>query len=749
MKRILLSLSAFALITSCAMWSSGRYPSSMVKIEKEYKGKKFFYEYENPRKKLTAINLLGKHKLVTFALWVRNNPIPLFDELRTNSPFFEVEEFPEMRKHLSSKHRPTRLKKLDHIDELMSTGNRNKGFEAMPMVVASLDEDVREILDNPKIFSVRLYRKKMDASVGKFMLSRDGTKINKEKKWMRDMLSPKDLPKVKEMIARLTKQAIKEGNVNGRLDVVNAVARKVPLQLTGEYFGFPGPDLRTLYRWSRDTQYSFFHNAINKEPYEKQAIQSGQEMQKWLKKYLVKMRSSGKYKTKKFKDTILARLIKKHNVSDEDLLRMWDGRIVTNVIGTLVGGVETTQAAIVQVMEFFFENPELMEKIQDAARDNDDELVSRYVWEALRFRPVNPFVIRYAEKDYTLGKGTSREYSVKKDQIVLVATHSAMFDESKVKEPYSFRLDRDGPNVPGSPYFHFGYGHHKCLGDYIAEIEVSEIVKQLVLLPGVRGVNSSMGKIGHHDNIGALRKLEDKKSSPFPESFLIEFDRPTEKGTLTIADPRFAFEDYLMDYDRRFFRACLSKERWVNLWKNIRKSRQITDAQDLFLCRLPVAFHDCMGRNKKRKFNGYIKNYPSCKKHLNKMEKFFYATEVLGAPLDLSNLPKVGSKVVNSGFEFEEDLKFYDRANYRQTFINPATEFAMPRKEDKSTKKIIFYPRIDLKLRKCLAKKVIREKKGRYEAYQLCSYDPQLKLDDRTDMYFKDIWLEEGENKFK
>lgn len=562
---------------------------------------------------------------------------------------------------------------------------------------------------------------------------------------MRSMLKREDQPHIREMVRDLTLKSITEGNVNGRLDLVNAIARKVPLELSRDYFGFPGPDMRSMYRWSRDTQYSFFHNATNKEIYDQKANLAGIEMHDYLKKYIKDKRENKSYLNE---DTVLARLLKS-DVPEGDMLDLYDGKVRTNIMGTLVGGVETTQAAIVQAIDFFLENPEILAKAQSAAFADDDALLDKYVWEALRFRPVNPFVLRLAEKDYVLGKGTSREYHVKKGQVLLVGTQSAMFDEARVKSPKSFRLDRGGVNDPESIYYHFGYGHHKCLGDYIAQIEVPEVIKHILKLPGLRRATGKPGLIGNHDNIGALEKIEDKEPSPFPESFIVDFDESTEKGQLSVADPRFIFEDYLMDYNRAFFRKCLSnyssqstmKNMFSAIPKNLKRRKDFSDAEDLLVCRLPQEFHQCIGGVKG---NNYVGLFSQCKKHLSPNEEFFFRTEILGEPLDISKIPNPKTTIVNSGNVYEEDLKFYDRADYRQTFMNPVAAKSFPVSDQHSAEQILFYARIDLAFRKCLGPKVIIKKMSRTQAFETCMKDPSIRLDSRTEKYYRKIILEDG-----
>ena len=57
---------------------------------------------------------------------------------------------------------------------------------------------------------------------------------------------------------------------------------------------------------------------------------------------------------------------------------------------------------------------------------------------------------------------------------------------------------------------HFGYGHHECIGKYIGLVQIPEVVKRVILRPGVRLIPAPEGKI-------------DFKGGPFPESFVISY----------------------------------------------------------------------------------------------------------------------------------------------------------------------------------------------------------------------------------
>jgi cytochrome P450 len=199
------------------------------------------------------------------------------------------------------------------------------------------------------------------------------------------------------------------------------------------------------------------------------------------------------------RDDILSRLLKS---TFPDAIGFDDDRIATNIMSTLVGGGETTSQAIVQILDQLFQRPTDLAEATCAAKADDDALLYSYCWEALRFNPVNPFVIRRYSKDYRIASGTLRAVTIRAGKIVLVSTRSAMRGGRELPAAGSFAIDR-----PPHHYMHLGYGMHTCLGDHVSRVQVPEIVKRLLKLPGVRPT----GPI-------------DFKGGAFPESYVLEFD---------------------------------------------------------------------------------------------------------------------------------------------------------------------------------------------------------------------------------
>lgn len=359
--------------------------------------------------------------------------------------------------------------------------------------------DVVETLSHHEVFTVQPYRPKMDPSVGPFMLARDGTVYNqRDKGIMRALIQQSDMPGVREKVAALAADAIRAGAADGRLELVSQVTRRVPVELTGAYFGFPGPDPATMMDWSRATQHDMFHNAQNDEAVHQTNVRAGAEMKEYLEAFLPEQKRRAE--TDPALDDVVSRLLR---LSLPESIGFDFERVMTNTMGLLVGGVETTSAAIVQALDQLLRRPEEMARALAAAEAGDEAQFDRIFWEALRFNPINPFVARICVADYRVAAGSERQATIPAGTLVLISTASAMLDENELAEPERFRSDR-----PPYHYLHLGHGNHRCLGDQVSLVQAPEIARQ-ILLAGYR--QRAEGAAGQLDFMGG----------PFPESFTL------------------------------------------------------------------------------------------------------------------------------------------------------------------------------------------------------------------------------------
>lgn len=386
----------------------------------------------------------------------------------------------------------------NHPDKLFATLRKVSPILKTPNgYIITLFDDVQEALTRNDVFTVAPYAPKMDPSVGPYMLARDDSEINyRDKAMMRVVLRMDDLPEVRKMVAKYTNEALDKAK--GTIEVVSQISRRSPIRLTQDYFGFNASE-KELFKWSYCTQSDMFHNFTNDATVHKNNVQSGKEMKEFLSKEIVNHRKQIQ-KDPKLDDSF-SRLIK---ISDSSKATGFDDeRIIANIMGLLVGGIETTSQAIVQVLDLFIRVfPKKMAEAKKYAKEGNNEKFDAYVWEALRFNPINPFVARLSSQDYTLAAGTARATKIPKGSVALISTRSAMRDEKQVPDADSFKTDR-----PNYHYMHLGFGAHECLGKYIGMVEITEIVKQILL----------------RNDINAASVPEFTNGSPFPEKYILTY----------------------------------------------------------------------------------------------------------------------------------------------------------------------------------------------------------------------------------
>lgn len=379
-------------------------------------------------------------------------------------------------------------------------------------------EDVVEVLGLPEVFTVAPYKPKM----GDYLMTHDDDAVHyRDKAIMQSMLNRDDLPRVREMIARIGKEIL--DHAGNQIELVNQFCRMVPVTLVQDFFGFDGVDKKDLIEWSYWNQVDTFHN----QPFQlipkaksDEIIAKHEEASKKIGEYLIMLiarktiavkaeranlllrawyllvklwhRLMGQ-KTGHSTDDIVTRMLK---VSYPDEIGFPIQRLGLNTAGLLVGAVETTSQAVAQIIQELFSRPDILAQAKSAARESNTDPFDGIVWEAARFAPIFPYLFRQAANAYTLGKGTDYATVVTAGDYILPLTHSAMFDPRKFEDP-----DRFVPTRPWFHHFHFGLGLHECLGKYIAMVMVPEMVRQVLLR-----------------EVQPLSKI-DYKDGPFPEEY--------------------------------------------------------------------------------------------------------------------------------------------------------------------------------------------------------------------------------------
>jgi cytochrome P450 len=317
--------------------------------------------------------------------------------------------------------------------------------------------------------------------IGPFVLSQDITpRYDHDISVMRLVVRREDLPRVKDIVSRHAADIVGElFRSGGPADIVQTLTRKVPVRLADEYYGFSAPQDEQMMAWARACFREFFDNILDRPEMRAPAVAAGAEMRTRLDALLAKRRAWDSAQ----KDDVMGRLLRLQSAGD--VAGLDDDGVRRTLAGLVIGMVETTSQAAVQALLALFSKPDALARAVAAANADDDDALARLVFEALRFLPINPMVVRVVKQDYLLAAGEPHQMLIPKGAVVFALTWSAMFDPRVLDAPQEFRPDR-----PDSHYLHFATGQHACYGRYISRIQIPQILKPLLKLKGLRAAGA-------------------------------------------------------------------------------------------------------------------------------------------------------------------------------------------------------------------------------------------------------------------
>jgi Dyp-type peroxidase family len=360
-------------------------------------------------------------------------------------------------------------------------------FVSDKLATISKYDDVVEVLGNEECFSVvDIYADKMKETTGIFVLGMDQTETyQREINWMRAAVKREDIARLHDLALKVTQEQIAAAKPAGKIDLVTSLSRLIPTLIVGEYFGAPGPDIATTQHWMRAIFREIFLDLGNDPTFHKAAVTAGAELQAYLMS-VITQRVSQRNAGETLPDDFLSRLVILQ-ATDAELTNETISRLVG---GTIVGTVPTNNKAIAQALNELIDRPAGLALTREAAATGNTDLLTKCVFEALRFNPQNPLLLRHCTKDCEIAAGTSRAKVVRKGSLVVVGTESAMFDADKFPQPQEFLVDR-----PLADYIHFGSGMHTCFGKHIGTMLWPTVLSQVVQLNNLARAEGKEGTI--------------------------------------------------------------------------------------------------------------------------------------------------------------------------------------------------------------------------------------------------------------
>lgn len=370
---------------------------------------------------------------------------------------------------------------------------------------------------------------------GPFLMTVDWSEQHQRERELLQSVVKRDVDPqtIKKIVAEECNERI--AAADGRIDMVADLAEPVVVRIAADYFGVPPlqGDKRRMARATRNLAGIIMVNPpAGSQPW----IDSRDDMieltQLLLEEIAVAKSTIVSHQGNR-PDNLLTRLAAllgaraKPSWFDEDWVRRYLTGLVATGLATVVRGTAHTVDQLLAHPEALREAQKLAvaldraeayeQSIGNTASEGDrksaaqrvkqsHDALAQYVYEALRFRPMLPLLVRDAPREAVIANGTKRARVVPSGARILAGPLAAMFDPDVFPQPSRF-----DPKRPIESYIHFGDGARRCFGEYVARNAVMEMVRALLRLPDLARASGNGGRVRYE--------------GPAPCSFVLTFNK--------------------------------------------------------------------------------------------------------------------------------------------------------------------------------------------------------------------------------
>jgi cytochrome P450 len=343
---------------------------------------------------------------------------------------------------------------LDHIDFIFRL---LRNLWPIPVIgdfaLVTRFDDVEEVMSLSQVF-VNPYNQKLDVIMDGhpfFLGMSNSEEYTRDTTNMRMVVRRTDIESTLIPATLVSAQSI-VATRSGQVEIVDLV-RTVTFNVLCDYFGTPGPADADLRVWATRLFEFQFADQANDPALRAEVDVYAPALRNHIDSLLAAR------KLAPLKDDVLGRCLDLQRLG---LPGMDDATIRTNLVGFIVGGLPQPPMVAPQAMEQLLRRPEALAQAHRAADRNDDQTLAALIFEAMRFDPLAPALLRTAAEDYKIAAGSFRARTIRKGTTVAAGVRSAMHDGRRVPHPEIF-----DPTRRPYQYMHFGYGLHTCFGLYI------------------------------------------------------------------------------------------------------------------------------------------------------------------------------------------------------------------------------------------------------------------------------------------
>ena len=172
--------------------------------------------------------------------------------------------------------------------------------------------------------------------------------------------------------------------------------------MLGSYFGIPNPPGEDLRVWATRLFEFQFVDRANDPALRAEVDVLAPRLRAHVQGLMDARRASGLSQ-----DDVLGRCLAEQAAGNK---RFDDDWIRVALMSFVVGGPPQPPMVVPQALEQLLRRPDELAGAQQAARDNDDQLLAGYFFEAMRFDPLGPALPRLATQDTVIAAGTSSRH---------------------------------------------------------------------------------------------------------------------------------------------------------------------------------------------------------------------------------------------------------------------------------------------------------------------------------------------------
>jgi cytochrome P450 len=283
-----------------------------------------------------------------------------------------------------------------------------------------------------------------DGGPNEFILRVDPPAHTRIRKLMSHAFRPRAIERLRAGVDKLVGDLLDQAEERGEMDIIADLALPVPSTVICEMMQVPLADRDRFTGWTASATHLL---AGILQPQE--TIDRGLAAVDDLVAYFTDLIAD---RRRNLGDDVLSDLIRAEEAGD----RLSESELLSQSIGLLIAGFETTIGLIGNGVRALLDHPDQLARLQ-----NDPGLIQSAVEECLRFDGPIVLTVRVTREDTAFG-----DRVIPADRPVMCLLAGANRDPAVFPDPDRFDIGRNGEDGLG-----FGGGVHFCLGAHLARME--------------------------------------------------------------------------------------------------------------------------------------------------------------------------------------------------------------------------------------------------------------------------------------